>query len=197
MDSADLLSLASTGAWPAVDAHTSGDSPSLAAALVRGDALGRCVLHYAAASAPRPLAARLFACAAAQRGAAPPSVTLSGETPLHWLCDPARALVAGADAALVAAALAAGVDAARRSAASGASAADALRARVAAGAADAAEAARCLEAIEAALAADGGGGRGGGGGGGGDAVAVAAAVCAAPPPAAARKVLKIKLKAAT
>jgi hypothetical protein len=37
MDSADLLSLASTGAWPAVDARTSGDSPSLAAALVRGD----------------------------------------------------------------------------------------------------------------------------------------------------------------
>ena len=189
---ASLSEACERGAWAAAEARAASlPPPALAGALVARDGLGRCALHWAAAGAPRALALRLFLAAA---GAAGEAVTQSGETPLLWLCEREGAASEAEAAAvplhaLVSAALAAGVDPAARSAASGKSAADALRARAAAGVR---EAARGLEVIEAALAAPSG--SSGAAASAAAPLAVAAAVVSAPGAAPTKPRLKITLR---
>ena len=191
----DLLALALAGDWPQLHAQLVTLSlPLRGAALAKPDALGRCVLHVAAARAPRATASALFdSLAAASPRVASLPTTASGESVLHWLLDSERCLAVG-DAALVERALAAGADAAARSSATGPSPIDLVRARLAAhGRSDAAEAAACLALLEGAAA------HGGGGAAAADA-ALAAPRMLAPAPmsggaagAAPRKKLVVKL----
>lgn len=166
--------------------------------LVRPDLLGRTQLHNLASNAPRDVAVRILA--ALPSGTLSCCTTKSGDTPLHWLVDDARSLIAG-DAEVVTAMLAAGADPHAHDS-RGCSALASLRRRVDAGSRDSAIAAACIAAIEAHAAvlhsaASGGPSAAASAAGAGVPLASAAtfsAASAAPAAKGPKKMISVKLK---